>query len=423
MGGNAKHMPHIWESYDATFAEVFGLLEDLTTGSIEVTEKFDGANIHFRVDSSGVVRFSRNGEQLGQGGFTFEEALKLYQNHSARDLFIEGCRMIDETFTATWWPFGYSGRDWLNTEIIFTENPQLLNYNSNAIILHQVATFLSPGAGSEKFFDEAKQQKIPRLLESVPSELTTLTQRTWNVMGPHRVELPNESGEGYLTEAKERLRKCMSYAGLDESNTLRDFLRVSLRNGPIDKIRTAANIKDSLANKISGTDNSVRLVDLKKGQPTGVASEISFYGQVKNENKHCKAAMKPIINTLDSFSANRLKDLRSALISDAVAERDRIMSEISFEGERVLIHEDEHSEKRKEMFNSLLGEWNNISTTPAAIEGLTFDFCGKRTKITGGFATLNQLLGLNRYGRGDVPAIQSANTSQTQSLIEYFGLV
>ena len=159
----------------------------------------------------------------------------------------------------------------------------------------------------------------------------------------------------------------MTAAGLTEANTLREFLRVSLRNGPLESIRTTTHIKDSLADKVSGTNLPVRLVDLKKGQPVGIANKISFYGQKKNEAKHCKAAMKPIINTLDSFSANRLKDLRSALISDAVAERDRIMSEISFEGERVLIHEDEHSEKRKEMFNSLLGEWNNISTTPAKL--------------------------------------------------------
>ena len=106
MGGNAKHMPHIWECYDATFSDVFTLLESLTVGDIDVTEKFDGANIHFRIDNKGTVRFSRNGEQLSAGGFTFQDALGLYQNHPARDLFVEGCRAIDEMFTGQWWPFG-----------------------------------------------------------------------------------------------------------------------------------------------------------------------------------------------------------------------------------------------------------------------------------------------------------------------------
>lgn len=423
MGGNAKHMPHIWEHYDATFSDVITLLEDLATGSIDVTEKFDGANIHFRIDNEGTVRFSRNGEHLAEGGFTFQDALTLYQNHNARDLFIEGCRAIDEAFTGKWWPFGYSGRDWLNTEIIFTENPQLLNYSCNAIVLHQVVTYTSPRLSSEKFFDEVKQLQIPRLLESSSSELTTQTDHVWNVIGPHRVELPNDSGEGYLTDAKHRLMKCISAAGLGPDSTLREFLRVSLRNGPLEDIRTSSHIKDHLADKVSGTNGSVRLVDLKKNQPSGVASEISFYGQRKNETKHCKAAMKPIINTLDSFAASRLQNLKSVLIENPVTEQERIMSEISFESERVLIQEDEYSEQRKQMFNELLSDWNNISSTPAAIEGIVFEFMGKSAKITGGFAPLNQLLGLNRYGRSGIPAIQSKPNAKVPSLIEYFGLV
>lgn len=419
MGGNAKHMPHIWENYDAKFSDVFTLLEDLTTGSITATEKFDGANIHFRVDNTGTVRFSRNGEHLASGGFTFQDSLTTYQNHSARDLFVEGCRAIDEAFTDKWWPFGYSGRDWVNAEIIFTENPQLLNYSSNAIVLHEVVTFLPKG----KLVDEVKQRNMSRLLESAPGELTTITNRGWKVLGPSVVTLKNESGEGYLTEAIERLQKCMKYAGLAEENTLRDFLRVSLLNGPIAKIRTGQKIKEQLADKVSGFDCGVRLVDLKKGQPSGVANQISHMGQRKNEARHCKEAMKPIINTLDSFAASRLEGLKSVLITDAVAEQDRIMSEISYEGERVLSHSDEYSGQRKDMFNSLLGEWNNITTTPAAIEGITFSFQGKRAKITGGFATLNQLLGLNRYGRSGVPAIDTKPPESPKSLIEYFGLM
>tara|TARA_B100000700_G_scaffold330513_1_gene457147 strand:- start:22 stop:1278 length:1257 start_codon:yes stop_codon:yes gene_type:complete len=418
MGGNAKHMPHIWENYDATFGEVINLLEGLTTGAVDVTEKFDGANIHFRVDRSGTVRFSRNGEQVASGGFTFEEALSLYQNHHVRDLFVEGCRAIDEMFTGKWWPFGYSGRDWLNTEIIFTENPQLLNYGNNAIVLHEVVTFIPGG----KCRDSAKQKKINRFLESVPAQTTTVTNRLWKALGPCPVMLSDEAGFGYFSEAQSRLQKCMSYAGLTEKNTLRDFLRVSLRNGPIDEIRTSKSVKDMLADKISGINPAVRLVDLKRNQPAGVAKEISYYGQRKNEARHCKAAMKPIINTLDAFSANRLSNLTSVLITDATAEQQRIMSEIDFESERILLHEDEHIEQRKEMFNSLLEEWNNITTKPAAIEGLTFEFCGGRTKITGGFATLNQLLGLNRYGRGTIPALQEEE-KQVQSLVEYFGLL
>lgn len=417
MGGAAKHMSHVWEVYDAKFSDVFNLLTDLTTGQIPVTEKFDGANIHFRVSNDGTIRFARNLTDIRNGGFSFEDALTLYQNHPAKDIFVEGCRAIDEAYTDSWWPFGYSGRDWINTEIIFTEQPQLLEYSYNAIVLHEVVTFLPDGS---KTVDPVKHSNMSRLLEVDQS--TTITNRDWRFLGPTSVELPNQSGEGYLTDAVERLKLCMSAAGLREDNTLRDFLRYSVRHGLVEQIRTSAAIKDRLADKISGVDSSVRLVDLKKGQPTGISEQISYYGQRKYELRHCREAMKPIINTLAAFSASRLTGLTSVLIECGDAESNRISELITSEGNRAAAATDDYAITRVNMFNDLLEQWNLVGSSPPAIEGITFEFAGRKVKITGGFADLNQLIGLNRYGRGDVPPLSSEPKS-VPSLVEYFGMV
>mgnify|MGYP003121938838 CR=1 FL=1 len=417
MGGAAKHMSHVWEVYDAKFSDVFNLLTDLTTGQIPVTEKFDGANIHFRVSNDGTIRFARNLTDIRNGGFSFEDALTLYQNHPAKDIFVEGCRAIDEAYTGSWWPFGYSGRDWINTEIIFIEQPQLLEYSHNAIVLHEVVTFLPDGS---KTVDPVKHSNMSRLLEVDQS--TTITNRDWKFLGPTFVELPSQSGEGYLTDAVERLKLCMSAAGLREDNTLRDFLRYSVRHGLVEQIRTSAAIKDRLADKISGVDPNVRLVDLKKGQPAGVAEKISYYGQRKHEPRHCREAMKPIINTLAAFSASRLAGLTSVLIECGDAESSRISELITSEGNRAAAATDDYAITRVNMFNDLLEQWNLVGSSPPAIEGITFEFAGRKVKITGGFADLNQLIGLNRYGRGDVPPLSSEPKS-VPSLVEYFGMV
>ncbi|MBC8409143.1 MAG: hypothetical protein H8E12_10540 [Rhodobacteraceae bacterium] len=417
MGGNAKHMQHIWERYDATFSDVFKLLNDLTTGSIQVTEKFDGANIHFRVDNTGTVKFSRNKETLSSGGFTFKDALTIYQNHPARDLFVEGCRVYDEVYTNKWWPFGYSGRDWINAEIVFKASPQLLNYSESAIVLHQVATFLPNG---EKLIDREKQSKIANLTEA--SRFVSNTGHSWRLFGPQVIELSNDSGTGYLTEAASRLRQCMHAAGLGEHNTLRDFLRHSIYEGFVSKIRTTQHIKSMLADKISGVDSSIRLVDLKRGQPAGIIKQISECGQRKNEAKLQKAAMRPIISTLDTFASARLSNVTSILIDDPILERNRIMQEITDLGVLVDTYNDEFSAERKVLFNTLFNEWNTVERRPAAIEGLTFDFLGTTTKITGGFASLNQLLGIRKYGRGKIPAMTESNSKQNIKLTDFFAL-
>jgi len=423
MGGNARHMPHVWEHYDATFGEVLNLLESLTSGTIGVTEKFDGCNIHFRVDNGGVVRFSRNASNIRDGGFTFAEALTLYQNHDARDTFINGCRAIDEAYTGQWWPFGYSGRDWINAEIIYKQREQLLKYTESAIVLHRVVTF-SP-SGKNKLFDTKKQDKLTSFALNDKADPGKLAE--WKILGPCSVSLTDDSGFGYFTDAKNRILKCMSVAGLTKESTLREFLRYSLLAGPLSKIRTSTNVRENLADKISGTNSKIRLVDLKKNQPSGVVEKIRFYGLAENEHIHHRAAMKPIINTIDAFAAARLRQLTSVLISDALVEKDRLMIEITKDAEKIESASDEHAATRMEMFNSFLAEWNAIESEPAVIEGVTFDFCGKRTKITGGFATLNQLLGVCRYGRGGIPPINDSverkEKNSALTLAEWFDIL
>jgi len=401
MGGNAKHMPHIWEHYDSTFADVFSILESLTSGNTHTTEKYDGVNIHFRVDNTGVTRFSRNAGDMAKGGLTFSKALNVYEGHPAKDTFIEGFRAIDEHFSHSWWPFGFSGRDWINAEIVDSRREQMLKYDKNAIVMHNLTTF-TPGTNVKPFIDPVKSS---RLRELAMPDIATLTCLKWDILSPTFVEMPNDLGLGYLVSAKERLSSCLALSGLNEQNTLRDFLRHSLLAGSISKIKTSQHIKERLADKISGFDKTVRLVDLKKNQPSGVAKMISFYGQVKNEMKHQRVAMSPIINTIDAFSSSRLEKIKSFLIDDAINERNRIM--LCIEKDAGLVNEitDAFQQERIDMFNKHFNEWKQVSNLPAAIEGVTFEFVNKPTKITGGFASLNQLLGICRYGRGPVPPI------------------
>ena len=73
---------------------------------------------------------------------------------------------------------------------------------------------------------------------------------------------------------------------------------------------------------------------------------------------------------------------------------------------------DDYTPERIEMFNSLFTSWSQVCDVPAVIEGLTFEFNGIKTKITGGFATLNQLLGVCRYGRGNVPPVTTTSENK-----------
>jgi len=415
MGGNAKHMPHVWEHLDHTFAEVFTLLEDLTTGVVEATEKFDGINMHFRVDASGVVRFSRNETDKSRGGVPFSKMLNDFASHPARETIIEGIRTIDEHFSGSWWPFGFSGRNWINAEIVYTLRPQLLKYDKNAIILHEVVTFLPD---SKKLIDPDLQLNLEKVC--APGPMTTITGFEWVVLPPQRVLLPPRGGEGFLTEAHHRLRTCVESCGLTMDNTLRDFLWESLMRGPVGALSIGADRHRHLANRIVERD-APRLIEIKKGLPVGLAKQVSELGQAKNRDKVHRDAMQPVINTVTAFGASRLASAKSVLIEDGEQEINRLQAEI--DGARLRINEsdDLDASARQELFEKFMGEYNAVGGSPSPIEGITFMWSEKKTKLTGVFSTLNQAIGVDRYGRGAIgPTPQKVGNF---NLAQWFGFV
>ena len=96
MGGLAGHMSHLWEDLDITFNDLEQILSEVAEGTVDALEKFDGINIFFTLDSQSRPRFARNQIHVEMGGLQKEEALKLFENHPARDQFINGIHAICE---------------------------------------------------------------------------------------------------------------------------------------------------------------------------------------------------------------------------------------------------------------------------------------------------------------------------------------
>lgn len=415
MGGNAKHMPHIWEHLDNTFQDVKVLLEDLTSGVLPVTEKFDGVNIHFRVDSQGVVRFSRNDTDRKSGGRPFSKMLNDFASHPAREVFIEGTRAIDEHFSGVWWPFGHSGRNWVNAEIVYSPRPQLLKYDRNAIVLHEVVTFLPQG---KKLTESKLQTGLEKVCSTEP--VTTITGFEWVILPPQVINLMARNGEGFLAETINRLDVCLKTAGLNWDNTLRDFLRESLLHGTLANLKINSQTRIKLADHIS-EKSKYRLIDLKKGLPKGIAAQVSELGQAKNRDKVHRSAMAPIINTVSSFGSTRMSGLSSALIENMDGEVERLQEEIDRAYENIASSSDAQATARLELFESFMSEYTMLGGSPPAIEGLTFSWKEKKTKLTGVFATLNQAVGVDRYGRGSISP--TPRKTEKFNLAEWFGIV
>ena len=146
MGALAGHLAHLHENLDFTFGELKSILGSVVSGDMSVVEKVDGQNIFFRfsVDpQTGEVRTARSKSNLTKGGMSPEQFAAKWVGHPAESAFTNGFKAIDtalntvgnQTLTRVFTPGSQGGQRYINAEIVYTGNPNVINYNGNYILL------------------------------------------------------------------------------------------------------------------------------------------------------------------------------------------------------------------------------------------------------------------------------------------------
>ena len=112
-----------------------------------------------------------------------------------------------------------------------------------------------------------------------------------------------------------------------------------------------------------------------------------------------KQYILPLEMVIHQFGVEMLKSLESTLIIDNKAELDRQRQEVAAAISNIEAsgHEEALDILKKQLIK--LGSSDNLSS-PA--EGFVFRFNGHTYKFTGNFAPVNQILGLFKFGRGNI---------------------
>ena len=405
MGGLAGHMSHLWEDLDITFKGLEEILSEVAEGTVDALEKFDGINIFFTLDSQSRPRFARNQIHVEMGGLLKEEALKLFENHPARDQFVNGIHAICEINKLGWWSLGFARKNWVNTEIVYATKPQTIKYSDNAIVFHE-AIALTP-KGKQMGIDLSEQ--FQKLVEYANNQRVVTNGQEWTFLGPQQLFLENICGSGALTQALQNLKLIREAAGLDAEATLRDWAYVSLLNGTVGKIPISESRKERLVKLILDLHEGDRLVDIKKGLSKGVASIVSTVGAKKNRSKVMTQTMRPLEVVVAQLGAIALEGQTSCLVDNPLAEVTRLCAEYE---SCVMLAEstnDGWKMQRLEMLNEYRDVMEMIGKMPPAMEGMVFERGQKKYKLTGAFGIFNQIVGVARYGRGKIPPIASDN--------------
>ena len=402
MGSLGGHMSHLWEDLDLTFGDLNEIFYQACTGNLGATEKFDGINLHFRVDASGDLRFSTNGKQRESGGITQAQFAKLMEDHPAEQTFVDGSEALFRMTKNSSWPFGFTGRNWINCDIINKHRPMTIDYDDCAIVFHGVRNFYRDSVGSIA-------ESFDRYAQDCTRHSVVVNTNEWSIYSPVFVDLPDLRGVGILSNFESSLNKLMETAGCNETSTIREFAKFTLENGPIADLRVSGDKKAQLISHIF-QEGDTSLVKIKKGLPKNIAARVSELGSAKNRNKVIGESMLPLELVVTYGGARLLENVSSALIEDSAFEKERLRNSVQAAVMLVETCSDTHSQIRKTLLERYVSKFERCGGITSPVEGIVFEWKGSPYKITGNFAPINHILGIPRYGRGKIPPVAEGNT-------------
>ncbi len=407
-GGAVGHLMHLYDNRDLTFDEISDILISAASGKLEkASEKLDGLNLVFSWDvSSDSLKVARSGGDIARGGMNADSlASKFAGRGNVTNVFNSAFKVLNDALLALNDKvkikiFGSNVNRWYSVEIIYTKNPNVINYDSNNVVFHGWPVFNVGENGVEMTPDDAGGVDI--LAKNVEQMQSAVKLRGWKVRGPTLARMKRLSDKTIVQTAISKIFNELSRTGLDGSASMRDYIEAQTRFD-VDTLELDSKIAEMMIQRCMGEPGSPTLIDIRK------VSNKSDHDTITNFIKNCSARMKgyirPIELAINDFAVELLKGLESTLIDDTEKELVRLRNEVS---EAISAIEGSGDENAMAILNVQMQKLKSLKNITSPVEGVVFIYKGNAYKFTGSFASANAILGLFKYGRGKIPPLQKS---------------
>jgi len=417
MGGAVGHLMHLYDNPELYFWEMKDILASAASGKLtSATEKLDGMNLVFTWDErEGSVKVARAGGDIKRGGMNADElAAKFEGRGNIKDAFDSAFSILSRALRVI--PaekrsriFGPAGERWFSMEVIYTKNPNVINYDKNTLVFHGWPVFNVSGGEVEAGPDVDGSVDV---LDSYVNQMQdTVTDRTWQVKGPAIARLRAISDGSVLDRVVSVIDGSLSAVGLDDSATMAQFSAACIKR-EVSRLGLQPQTEKMVIARCVKLPGAPSLADIKKIlTPQAYASVNNF---VKDSPKILKDCVRPIELAINEFAVELLRGLKSTLIDDNDAEVVRLRQEVSNAITNIRASGDAGSMSFLQSQLEKLGSVENV-TTP--VEGVVFIYKGNAYKFTGSFAAANMILGIFKYGKGSTKPAPVAEARHAVSLL------
>ena len=404
-GGLGGHMSHPYDDRGMTFSNLEKMIDQALSGELsktETREKTDGQNL-FASIINGKIKFARNktnAKNRGAQAMTIADMAKKWKDKpDVADAFVNGAKVLEKTLLKLSKDDLISifdnGRNWVNFEVMWSVNKNVIDYDRDIIVFHNVSMIDDDG------HDIGLDSSAEGNLYSKINQFNAIDKTS--VYPPPIINLKKSvdfsKKKAYFIG---KLGKFRSLQKIGKGGTIGGWMdrfwekKIRLLEKRLDN-PLKKKTRDKIIRRFTDWDKSYKLTQIRKD----IGYEPLFNG-IKDLDKNLAALSKDatmplellflelgveVMQNMDTFlSANPDKTI--------IALRKDISSKIS----QIRSSNDIGDlKKMREALKKIQAIGGFSKLVPS--EGIVFKFNGKTYKLTGLFAPVNALLGLGRFKR------------------------
>ena len=402
-GGAAGHMAHPFDDKDLTFGDFKAMIDAGLRGELnfeeDATEKTDGQNA-FATIQDGEVKFARNKTEL-KNPMTLSEFKNKFEGHpsklvqdtfqfAAQDL----ARLLMSLSPADQEKYFKNGKDFMNMELIYSQNPNVIHYDTDVIQFHGIKE--TDGNGNITGTNNKPAKEIADILKKVQSDIG----KTFKIIPPRVIKLQKDLD--FTTNKKRFINQVNALEkryGLTDSDEVAKYHEMWWRE-LIDKQfpTLSQDVKEGLLKRWAyGDKKSLNLRSLAKQIGPKEAAMVKKFDKEDVAKKY-KENIRPFEDLFLELGSVILKNASDFLAANPSEEAQRLRAQIQTAGSKIKKTGGADQVRRVEAELARLDRIGGIESI-FPTEGLVFKYKGKIYKLTGTFAAINQLLGIIKYGR------------------------
>ena len=418
MGGVAGHMSHLYDNPNLKFSQMMNIFKAAANGELEGTEKTDGQNLFVGYNvAEGKAKAARNKSNVRQGGL---DAAGLAQKFAGRGTVEKAFNEAFQTFELAAQSLprktqrqvfgdGVNNIIFYNAEIQDPRNANVINYDNKLLNIHRVGHF-AVDLRTGEILDIDVGPSAVKLESSLDQMQRAVANQEFKVQMNAIRRLEGLSDNRHLDYALDRLNRILDDSGISDNQTVGEYVVARILPMIKNQINLPEEKESMLVKKILGL-KGIKILNIKKDLNPTQKQAVNML--VSNSKAILQNAIQPLEDLVHDFAVEMIRDLKSAFMLDQNPEVKRLQAETD---QAIKGIEASGNEEAMEILRKQMQKLKTIENVSTAAEGFVFDYDGYTYKFTGNFAPMNQLLGLFKYGRGNIPAMQMLSEAEGDAI-------